>query len=109
MNLYLVVLIDINVHNHLILPAQVRLLKNVYFYVGETFLLEVGSDNLSGTVDDVLRNLVTLHQTETLLQILTLAFLHTVVVDFGNTGLLTEVKQEPSLVATHFLHFNLDF
>ena len=106
---YLFVFVDVDVHNHLVLLAEVGRLRDVDIHVSEAFLLEVGRNDFFCALHDVLRDLVAWIQVQPLLQLLALVFLHAVVVDLRDARLLAQVEQQPSLVAAHFFYFYLDF
>ena len=107
MHLHLVVLIDHNIHNHLVLLAEVFLLIYAHGCVLEALAIVVFLDNLACTGSDIGRNLVALGEAKSQLDILALALFHAYVVDFRDTGLLAKLYFEPRLVAADFLH--LDF
>lgn len=109
MDFHLFVFVDVDVHNHLVLLAEVGRLRDVDIHVSETFLLEVGRNDFFCALHDVLRDLVAWIQVQPLLQLLALVFLHAVVVDLRDARLLAQVEQQPSLVAAHFFYFYLDF
>ena len=79
--LYLLVLIDIHIHNHLVIGCNVGALNNVHFGIVIALVLEVLLHYFLCTVNDVGGNLVTLAQRQFKFKVLTLALLHTVVVD----------------------------
>ena len=106
-HLHLVVLIDHNIHNHLVLLAEVFLLIYAHGCVLEALAIVVFLDNLACTGSDIGRNLVALGEAKSQLDILALALFHAYVVDFRDTWLLAKLYFEPRLVAADFLH--LDF
>ena len=109
MNLYLFVLVDVDVDNHFVFLADVRSQSDVDCYVAEALLLEKCSDDIFCSVDDVLGNLVARHQAEALFQFLFFTLFATSVVDFRDTRLLAQVEHEPRFVAVDFFNANLNF
>ena len=100
-------LVDIDMDNHLILMAEVFLKPNLHGSVAETLVSEIFLGDLGGTVDDVLGNLVALHELETLLKLLTFALFHSAILYFRDTGLSAEIDDKPDFVACDFLGENL--
>ena len=103
MNLDFCMLVDVDVHNHLVFVREVFLKGNLDVGLAETFLIEIFLDNHFGTVHDILRNLIALHEVKTLLKVFALTFLHSGVNYLGNTRLSAQIEQKPNLVAGDFL------
>ena len=103
-NLHLLMLVNIDVHNHLVLLGEVLLKIYLDIGVAETFFLKILLDNGCGAVHDVLRDLIALHEVQTLLQVLTLTLFHAVVFHLRDAGLSAEIDKQPHFVAGHLLH-----
>ncbi len=102
----LVVLVDYDVDKSFVFVREVFV--QVYFHVciSETFVGIVFLDDSLGAVHDILGNLVTTHELETLLQVFNLTFLCADIVHLTYTGLCAELDFQPGLVAGHL--FELD-
>ncbi len=81
MDLGLFILIDIDIHDHLTLIRRIVLLFDLDIHVLKALAIEEFLDHDLGTVHDVRRHLKTFLQAQLRLQVLTLAFLDTVVID----------------------------
>ena len=104
-----VVLVDVNVDDHFIGVREVIGEVYLHYRVAETLVGVVFLDDAFGAVDDVLRDLVAFHQLESFFEVLLLTFFHPVVVDFGDSRLLTQVECQISLVPDHFVDRDLHF
>ena len=76
-DLCLLVLVDIDIDNHLTLVRGIILLLNIDLDILKALVIKETLDNRLRTVHHVRRNLITFLQAKTSLQILTLAFLDT--------------------------------
>ncbi len=91
MHLHLRMFVNVDIDNHLIFMRQILLKPDFDIGVAKTLFIEIFLGNIGGTVYDILGNLVTLHQLQTLLQILALTFLHSRIFHFRNTRLGAQV------------------
>lgn len=106
MHLDLAALVHGDIHYHLIAVAEVLVERYRHLGISEAFVGEVFTCNAFDAVDDILRDLVALHQLQHLLEVFAFAFFHSDVVDFGNTGLCTQFQFEPCLVTAGFEHLD---
>ena len=99
MDLGLFILIDIDIHDHLAFIRGIVLLLDLDIHVLKAFAIEELLDHDLGTVHDVRCHLETFLQAQLRLQVLTLAFLDTVVIDLRDTRTLLQLDLQPNLVA----------
>ena len=79
----LAVFLYVDVYNHLVRCCGVVVLQDFYFCILESLVLKIALGKNFCPVDHVWRQLVVHHKAKLLLEVVPLAFLYTVVVDFG--------------------------
>ena len=108
MDLDFLVLVNVDIDNHLVLLAQVRNLNDLARRLAEALAGVIFLDEELDAVGDVGGHLAARLETQTLNDVFLLATLHAVVVHLRHTGLLTQVEYQPRLVVVDFLYLNLD-
>ena len=98
-DLGLLVLVDIDVDNHLALVSGIILLLDLDIHILEAFAIKELLDHLLGTIHDVRRYLEPLLQAQFSLQILTLALLDTAIMHLRDTWTLFQLDVQPDLIA----------
>ena len=106
-HLYLGVLVDHDVDNHLVLLAQVFSLVDLAGHFLKALVLEVFFHNHLDAVGNVGGHLVAHLQPKLLGDVLLLAFFHAHIVDDRHTRLLAQHKLEPCLVAIYLVDLDL--
>ena len=106
-HLYLLMLVDVDVHNHLVLIVGQWALHHIHVGILETLGVEILVNDLLGAGGNVGRELVTLHQAQAQLQVFAFPFLHAVVINLGNTRLLAQRYLKPHLVAIYLVNLDL--
>ena len=109
MDFYFFILVYINSDNHLIFFAKVGSLSDINDSITKTLAFKVSRNNIFRTIHNVLGDLVTRHQTKTLLQFLSLTLFHSGVINARDARLLAQIEKQPSFIATCFFHLNLNF
>ena len=107
-DLCLLVLVDIDIDNHLTFIRRIILLLDINLDILKALIIEETLDNRLRTVHHVRCNLITLPQSETSLQILTLTFLNTRIMHLRYTRPLFQLYFQPDLVALDFRGQDLD-
>ena len=98
-NLYLVLSLDIHVHDNLIGSTGIVSLYNVYFGVFVTLFRKIPSSQNLSTVNHVGSQLIVFHQSYLFLQVVLLVLPHTVEVDFRDARTLCQLNVEITGVA----------
>ena len=107
-DLCLLVLVDIDIDNHLTLVRGIILLLNIDLDILKALIIEETLDDRLRTVHHVRCNLITLPQSETSLQILTFAFLDTRIMHLRYTGPLFQLYFQPDLITLNLRGQDLD-
>ena len=108
-HLHLVFLVDVHIKDHLVFRGHVVTLQDFHLCVLVALVLEIALGQELGTVEHVGCDLTALEQSDFGFKVFFFRFLHSAVVDGGDTRAQGQIEMQVNLVAHDRVGSNLHF